>query len=245
MNTSETLLLSNEPLSDSETTITLDILSDESSLRRELDRKKVLEGKITYNPKSCHIFFLPPAKRKNSSVFTPDRTKWDLYLIGFPFTLHPAPGERYYKALTCFIELADSQATAFDLFPKHVATKIEETKSYTISPHFKIAEMEVELGQISREIRFTALHPTITAFGEGESTFYWVYKGFQEQKEVIPETKYALIVLQVLRGTQSIGATISYEVDIARRLLGAWRDKESTTDPHPIQWDLSEAKSFV
>src|SRR5204863_8967386 len=117
--------------------------------------------------------------------------------------LHEAPSGQFYEKMTFLIEMVDQKATAFDLFPKNITTTVEEIRTYTLSPHFTISQVEEGMGQIGKEIRFTSLRPTITAFGEGESTFYWVYRGFQEQKAVTPETKHALIVLQVPRGTLS------------------------------------------
>jgi hypothetical protein len=75
----------------------------------------------------------------------------------------------------------DQRATAFDLFPRHIATGTE-AKLYTLSPDFTITE--VGAYQNHRQFRFTSLRPTITAFGEGESTFYWVYETPPEQKGV-------------------------------------------------------------
>ncbi len=242
----EILLLSNEPLLESETAITLDILSAEGdTLRRpELIQKKELAGKITFNPERCQIFFLPPpVDPASSQALTPDRTQWDFYLITIPFTLHKALGESYYEEMTFFVEMANREETAFDLFPKHITTEID-AKTYTLSPHLTIIQAETGTGQIGKHLRFTSLRPTITAFGEGERSFYWVYEEAQEQKGVAPETKHALIVLQVPRGTSSISATISYETVIVRQVLGVWRHRDGTTEARQIHWDLTKATPF-
>src|SRR5205807_1755462 len=84
----------------------------------------------------------------------------------------------------------------------------------------------------------------MTVFGEGESTFYWVYEKSQEQKGVIPETKHVLVVLQVPRRSTLVAATISYEMVVAREVLGLWRYRDAATDLCPIQWDLSKALPF-
>ncbi len=72
----EILVLSDEPLQESDSTITLDILSAEGEALRgkELNQKKELAGKITFNPERCQIFFLPPADSASSQALTPDRT---------------------------------------------------------------------------------------------------------------------------------------------------------------------------
>jgi len=245
-NMNETLLLTDEPLPESDATITLDILSSDGGGTRgaKLIQKKELEGKITFNHERCQIFFLPPsADPASSQALTPDRTQWDLYLIIIPFTLHKALGESYYEEMTFFVEMANRDVTAFDLFPKNITTDVE-AKTYTLSPHLTITQTETGIGQVGKQIRFTSLHPTITAFGEGERSFYWVYEEAQEQKGVVPETKYALIVLQLPHGTSSITATISYETVIVRQLLGVWRHRDGATEARQIQWDLTGAPVF-
>jgi nucleoside phosphorylase len=234
------------PQQEIDATIRFDILSTEEETLRGtgLPQKKELAGKITLNPERCQIFFLPPAADAASSQpLTPDRTQWDLYLIIIPFTLHRALGESYYEEMTFFVEMANPDVTAFDLFPRHITTDIE-AKTYTLSPYLIITQTETGKDQVSKHIDFTSLHPTITAFGAGERSFYWVYEEAPEQKGVIPEIKQTLIVLQVPRGTSSITATISYETVIVKQLLGVWRRREGTTEAHQVQWDLTRATVF-
>src|SRR5690242_559135 len=118
MDTNNILTLGDEPVLESEKTITLELLSEEASLKlpgRKLPQLQEVEGKITFNPESWHIFSLPPRLSSATPKFTLDRTKWDLYLIPIRFTLHAAPDGRHYEKLTFLIELKDPQATAFDL----------------------------------------------------------------------------------------------------------------------------------
>lgn len=240
------LVLDNEPLREEESALTLSITSENMALRGgDLPQLKELEGKITYNPNAHAPFFLPATRRSGSPVITPDRTRWDLYLMIMPFTLHPAPDESYYEKLTFLVELTNPDVIAFNLFPKQVTTEAEVTKSYTISPHFTIAAVNIELGQADKAIRFTTLHPTVTAFGEGEPRFFWIYKGGPEYKGVIPETKHVLMVLQVPHGMTSLAATISYQAIIAKKIGGSWRPRKGTTGQQLIQWDLTEARPFV
>jgi len=240
------LVLDNEPLREEESALALNITGEDSGLRGGADLPQIqeLEGKITYNPHAHAPFFLPAPRRTGSPVITPDRTRWDLYLIIMPFTLHPAPGESYYEKLTFLVKITDPGVVAFNLFPQQVTTEAEATKSYTISPHFTIAAVDIGLGQVSKEIRFTTLHPTIRAFGEGEPKFYWIYRGGPEHKGVIPETKHVLMVLQVPRGMAALEATISYKVDIAKKIWGVWRSRKGTTDEQLIRWNLKEARPF-
>lgn len=242
----EILVLSDDPEQESDATITLDILSAEGEALRgkELIQKKELAGKITLNPERCQIFFLPPpVDSAASQALTPDRTQWDLYLVIIPFTLHKALGESYYEEMTFFVEMASRDVTAFDLFPKNITDDVE-AKTYILSPRLTIAPTETGIDQVGKQIRFTSLRPRITAFGEGEHSFYWVYEAAHKQKGVAPETKHALIVLQVPRGTSSITATISYETVIVKQLLGVWRRRDGATEAHQIQWDLTGAPVF-
>jgi nucleoside phosphorylase len=241
MNIEQELLLSSEELPETSSTITFEVSSD----TRGIERKKGLAGKITLNPDRCHVFFVPPVDGlSGQQVITPDRSKWDLYLVIIPYTLHKAPDHQYYEEMTFFVEMSHAEVTAFDLFPKTINTKIEEIKTYTLSPQIKFKEVEVSLGGMSRQFRFDVLRPSIIALGEGENTFYWVHKGFKEQKEVVPETKHALVVLQVPRGTQSVEANISYEVVTARRFLEVWKSTYGQTDTYKLQLQLRDASSF-
>ncbi len=59
------LLLSTAPLAASETNVTLDIFSEENLLRGASSPRKMLEGKLTFNPQG-RIFFIPPQERPAS-----------------------------------------------------------------------------------------------------------------------------------------------------------------------------------
>src|SRR5947209_17688594 len=146
--------------------------------------------------------------------------------------------------MTFFVEMTYPEVTAFDLFPKNIVAPVTETQTFTLSPHLHFQEVEASLGQISRELRFTALHPFITAAGEGEDRFYWTYRGTAPQKEVIPGTKHALVVLQVPRGTPSVEGIARYEVVIAKRMLPGWKYEDGGTDEYVFNWQLQAAPPF-
>lgn len=238
------------PLVETVGTITLDIYSggEESGLRgkpRPLEQKKVLEGKITLNLTRCMIFSLPPPVGEPfAQSFRPDPARWDLYLICIPFTLHRAPEHTFYHEMTFFVEMTHPDVTAFDLFPKNIATPVEETQTFTLSPRLHVQAVGASLGQVSRELHFTALYPFITAAGEGESRFYWTYRGAGPQKEVVPGTKHALVVLQVPRGTLSVEGVVRYEVVIAKSIMPGWRYEDGGTDEHVFHWQLQTAPPF-
>ena len=247
------LIFSNEPIKPSKTTLTLSILSQENVLKGDetgtrgvdkLPQRTILEGQITIDPEG-HIFSIPPLESMpGEPLLVPDRTKWDLYLVYLPFTLHPAPGNAYYQELNFFIELSTLGARAYDLFPSSIMSEVEETKTYTLSPQITFKEVGVSLGQISKQFQFKGLHPTITAFGKNEHQFYWKYQGYKEQKAVIPESKHAAIILQVPRGTQVVEGRLSYDVTIVKKMVGGFRPKDGKVNHFPLSWDLLNAPSL-
>lgn len=245
MKLEDELFLGNEPLPASDTAVTLDILSQDDVLRgEELAQKRILEGKITLNPRSCPVFSVSPPMGTAAPMITALRAMWDFYLVVIPFTLHPAPGNNHYDRVSFLVKLTNPEATAFDLFPKNMTTPMEEIKTYTLSSEIKIQETGGNHVQGGRQFRFSALPSKITAFGEGQSTFYWVYEGLEEQKEVVPGTKHALVVLRVPRGTRFVDGTIDFEVAIAKKLLGAWRTTTAVVRSFPIHFELSGAAPF-
>jgi nucleoside phosphorylase len=248
MHDDDMLVFTNEPLTPSKSTVTLSILSEENVLKGsdarqgyDLPQRTVLEGQITLDPRG-RIFFIPLLESALSEPWlVPDRSKWDLYLIYLPFTLHTAPGKAYYEELTFFIDLATPDAIAYDLFPANVTSEIEETKTYTLSPQFTFREVGISMRQISKQIQFKGLHPTISAFGKGEHKFYWIHQGFKEQKAVIPESKHAAVILQVPRGTRLVEGNIYYSVKIVKKMVGGFRPKNGKVNAFPIRWDLQDA----
>jgi nucleoside phosphorylase len=248
MNDDNILIFSNEALPPSKTMVTLSILSEENVLRgtdtrggHDLPQRMVLEGQITLDPRG-RIFFIPPLDSSVSeSLLEPDRKKWDLYLVYLPFTLHVPPGKAFYEELTFFIDLVTPDAIAHDLFPDGIISEVEETKIYTLSPQVTFKEVGISLGQVSRQIQFKGLHPTITAFGKNEHKFYWIHQGFKEQKAVIPESKHAAIILQVPRGKPFVEGNIYYNVNIVKKMVGGFRQKDGKVNSYPIRWDLHEA----
>jgi nucleoside phosphorylase len=237
--------LSNVPLPEDENSVTLDVVSNANQLRQGLPQKQMLEGKITLNPDRCLISYIPPAETLlEAATLTVDRTRYDLYLVDIPFTLYQAPGGKYYTEMTLWIELSDPQHTAFDLCPKNVSTKIEVTKTYVISPQIKFQEAEINLGQAGSQLRFEVLRPTITASGEGQHIFSWTYKGFENQREIVPETKHALFIAQVPHGTASLQGKISYELVIAKKIVREWVLRDCEVEPYAFTWKLDQSQLF-
>ena len=107
----------------------------------------------------------------------------------------------------------------------------------------KIQEAKAASDQFSQQIKFMSLHPVITAFGEGENEFYWVYRGI-DGKEVIPETKHVLVVLQVPCGTTSVEGYIQYMVDVASPILRGWIRRNGETDSYALRLNLKDVPLF-
>jgi nucleoside phosphorylase len=241
------IVLSTAPLPEDEHTVTLDIMSDDDPTKRgtELPQKQQREGTITLNTERNRVFFIPPAANtRGEADFSVDRTRYDLYLVILPFNLHTAPTNKYYTQVMLWIELADEQHTAFDLCPKNISAKVEVTKTYTVSPQIKFQEVEVGLGQQGTELHFDMLRPTITATGEGEHVFYWTYRGFEGQREVVAETKQVLFIVQVPRGTQTLAGTISYQIMMAQKSGLRWVSKKCEVKPYTFSWKLDQTKTF-
>lgn len=242
----EDLLLSDAPLLEDESTVTLDIFTEQTLQGSYgLEQTKVLEGKITV-PKDARVFWIPPtAGTTGQPCMAPDRTKVDLYLICLPFTLHEPPVTAYYEKVTFFVELASKETVAFDLFPRNITSSSEVTRTYKLSPQITIEPVGLSfLGEITRQITFTSLRPVITAFGEGEHSFYWVYRGTEDAPKVVPETKQALIILQVPLETAAVDGQIHYEVVLAKRRFGTWRSTQPRVDSLPVYWTLRGTPPF-
>lgn len=235
------IILSSEPLPDTSSTISLDFFDPkESGIRgTKLSERKGREGRITFNADGYQIFSLSSTSTPASGISE------DLYLIWLPFTLHKIPGTGHYEEITFQIHIEDRQTTAFDLFPRHITNTVEKDLVATVSPDFTITPIgETGNQQIERCFRFIDLHPIITAFGEGETFFYWLYEASSEQKGVVPGTKHALFVLRTPRGTPTVAATISGETMIVKPAFGVWKSERRETESCQVHWNLSAATPF-
>lgn len=244
----ELLTLGDEPLPESASTIVLEIRSvADSGTRREgdPDQQTELEGRITLNPEYVHIFSLP-AEVVPAQFSGLDRTLWDLYLVVFSFTLHkPQKKDSYYEDMTFRINMLERHAIAFDLFPQEITTSAEGPGTYSISPQGTIIPVEAGPAYQGQYIRLLSLHPTITAFGQGERTFYWHYGTAPDEKGIRPGTRHVLAVLQVPHQTAQVSAKISYDLMIARKLAGFWTYLDARVGTYRGEWDLSKALPFT
>lgn len=239
MSFAEELILDEEPIvstSSNQQIKTLDLYSEDRPLGPNDSPILAKEGTISYQ--DFYVKYLnPKAETPLAWPMDSDRKKWDLYFIRFPFTINPTPKNRYYKKVTFYIALNEKSVTAFDLYPKDIQTKEEVEKAIGIAPEGKFKDIELKMGSYSETVKFTRLRPEISAFGEGESSFYWIYSGLASDG-VAPGTKHALIVLKVPHGKQQVAGEIYYEAVMSKEWLGEWRPTEAKTAKEPFVWKL-------
>lgn len=239
METVKNILLKDKPSKDAETLFILDLYSEENILGEENFQKKVKEAEISVG--KFHISFLSDGNSMfPAAIINPDRSKWDLYLLYIPYTIHEAPRGSYYEEVKFMIRL-DSCATAFDLLPKSVYMNENVEKEFSISPEWKFMECGTKIGEAKYKISFEKLRPIIKVFGMGESEFYWIYKNPRNQEDFSGQ-KHALIILEVPKNTKSINGNIFCEAVIEKQIFGIWTHKQAKiTKERDIIFNLHEA----
>lgn len=233
----ETIILDDDPQPDTESTIAFNFFDPKKHdlLGGDTPEKQGLEGKITFNPNGCQIFSLPPLENAGN-IFG------DRYLIHIRFTLHEVPERGLYERVKFQAVMEDQRVIASDLFPDQIIRESKE-KFYSFSTNDLIAEV-TEAQQVCRRFCFRSLSPTITAFGEGDSFFFWVYSSPPEEGGVKHGGKHGLVVLQVPHNMLSVVAEISMETTIARQSFRKWRSEKRITNTPAIIWDLTQALPF-
>ena len=242
MSSVKELILDEEPIVAglNQQTKILDLFSEDRPLGPNDSPILAKEGKITYQ--EWYIKYLHPSEETPLDwPIDVDRKKWDLYFIRFPFTLNAMPKNRYYKMVTFHISLNDKSTTAFDLYPKDIKIKEEVEKAIGITPEGKFKDVGLKLGSYNTIVKFTRLRPEITAFGEGEHSFYWIYSSL-ENDGVLPGTKHALIILKVPHGTQQVRGEIYYEAVMSKEWFGGWRPTEANTAKEEFVWNLGSSQ---
>lgn len=231
----EVILSPTTPLAPQEIAVTFDLYSEEQPLGGSDSPMKVKEGTIELG--RPQIQFLPVSKKSaDTNTIVPDRKNWDLYRIIQPFSLHMLPSGRYYQSLMFSLNLANSDTTALDLFPRQVI-KEEVNITITLGPNFKFKEVEVKAGELLYQVTFERLRPQITVTGIGRHQFYWTYTS-QDSIGIIPESKYALIILQVPRHTHAVSGQVYYKADIVKPWLNIFKTTEAKSDYIPVHWEL-------
>jgi nucleoside phosphorylase len=200
-----------------------------------------VDGHITLNPNGGQVIALPPSNHKQPlDIFAPDRSKWDLYLVIMPFTLHPLHTKGSYERFDFFVAIEEPQeTTAYDLFPKQVLTTPLSPTTYTVSPQGKFQELSYTPPTMQPSFTLKMLHPNILSYGEGEARFYWRYEEEKHHAGVIPETKHALFVLQVPTGTTTVKGTFRCEAIIASLTLNLYTRKKASVNTFSFHWQLT------
>lgn len=223
------IFLEDQPAKDDEALLVLNLYSEENILGEEDYLKKVKEAEISVG--KVHISFLPDENNTfPGAILTPDRSKWDLYLVHIPFTIHETPTGSHYEKVKFMVSL-EEYATAFDLLPKNVYMEENIEKKYALSPELKFLEFGMKVGEIKYEISFERLKPIIKVFGVGENEFYWIYKNLNNQEDFSGQ-KHALIVLEVPTNTKSVSGNIFCEAIIEKKILGIWTPKPAKVLEH-------------
>lgn len=233
----ETIILDDDPEPDTESTITFNFFDPKNHdlLGGDTPEKQGQEGKITFNPDGCQIFSLPPLENAGNIIS-------DRYLIHIRFTLHEVPERGCYERVKFQGVMQDPRVIASDLFPDQIDCESKE-KFYSFSANDLITEV-TEAQQVCRRFRFRSLSPAISAFGEGDSFFFWVYSASPEEGGVKHGGKHGLVVLQVPHNMSSVIAEISMETAIARQSFRKWRSDKRITNTTAIKWDLTQAIPF-
>jgi len=246
METEQLIFFSNAPLPPEEGQITLEILAESEATRGSYSEAKNLEkkfpqGQITLNPSSCLIFALPPSANPEPTLLTLDRSRWDLYLVSIPFTLHPPYQHSTYDRFSFFVELdASTTAIAQDLFPKHVLTPISSDTEYTISPTGTFQKLTSDTPPSSPRFRMDPLHPKILAFGQGSQNFYWRYEDPGSGTGIQPETKHVFLVVRVPSGTTFICGTFHCKATFTvKPFQYITYKKNADVSTFPFHWDIT------
>lgn len=228
------LVLEPEPLAAGDLLKTLDIVSTEKTLG-EGGEFRVVDGKVSIGRPLVYKLINPKpellGQRSKKSHF---------YLVEFRFTLHPPETKRRYEEMKLEVKLSNPKAAAFQLLPTRVETEEDVNQSFDIG--FSIApsesasaSLEAKMGQT---VAFKRLIPVITAFGDGESDFYWVYSKPNGAQTVEPGSRKVAAVIEVPDGSRSLNATIQWKVKLNRSFLGDWRDVPVSVEPMTVNLPL-------
>ncbi|MDD5228471.1 MAG: hypothetical protein PHD53_06685 [Methylococcales bacterium] len=238
----DSLVFEPEPLGSSDLLKMLDITSvenirgfalpgteDESELR-------VVDGRVSVGKPLVYKL-----KNPKSNLLSQHNEKYHFYLVEFRFTLHPPENKRRYEEMKLEVKLADPKVSALRLLPTSVKTEIDISQTFDIG--FSIAHPEspqISVGAKSGQtVTFKQLLPITTAFGNGESNFYWIYSKPPGTETVEPGTRMVATVIQVPDGLRSLSATIQWTVKLNRSIFGEWRDVPVNIEPITVNLPLT------
>src|SRR5205085_8558650 len=133
----EIMLFDDEWSTESDATLTIELVSQETLLRGEPAQKSIKKGEILFHAGNYRIVFIPPSLPVASPYLSINRNRWDVYLVCLPFTLRKAYDEIHYQTLVFSINLNNSKVLALELFPKEIdqltyGTRYEPFPGYPI-----------------------------------------------------------------------------------------------------------------
>ena len=239
----QALVLDTELPASSETLATLDILSEQTLLGPGNEQFAVREGQVTVGAPLLYALEAPTPERARLLALR-GAEQSSFYLVVFRFTLQPAPGERRYRSMSFKVALSDHQSTAFKLFPERVVSEEDVKQGFDIGFVLSLGDeksgspvtAEVK-GDATQTIEFTRQIPEITAFGGGESLFYWQFKG-RGDMPLDAGTRTTAVVIQVPKGTKQLNASIAWDVDLERSRFEEWFKVPTKIDALPVELPL-------
>lgn len=246
-----------EPLPQAEQETTFEYFSTEHALGSELDEQEHVEGRITLG--RWHTWRLThdtgaqstgdidePPEVSSAGEMETDQVDGSVssrsfYLVRIPFTLHPPYGDQRYDEVRFEIQLEDTEsARPYEIFPHDITVDEDVKRAFILSPSLKFKGVEGAIGSAALTVEYTNLRPVISAYGVGESEFYWIYD--DPRGSGIPTgTKYSLVVLDVSSGTAAVSGTLSWQLVLKKRLFGKLRSKKMTAEAYPFTWRLDES----
>ncbi len=230
--TEDALVLEPEPLATGDLLKTLDIVSAQKTLG-EGKGVRVVDGRVSVGRPLIYKLTKPDLLGKHDE-------KSHFYLVEFRFTLHPPENKRRYEEMKLEVKLSNPKAIALQLLPTRVETKEDVNQNFDIG--FSIAPPESPQTSVGanfkKSVSFTLQLPIVTAFGDGESDFYWVYSKPHGAETVEPGSRKVAAVIEVPDDTHLLSATIQWKVKLNRSFLGDWRDVPVSVAPLTVNLPL-------
>lgn len=218
------LILDAEPLATTELLKTVDITSTEETLG-DGDKFKIVNGKISIGRPLVYKLTKP------KPGFIGQQSE-NFYLVEFRFTLHPPETKRRYEKMELKIQLSNPEAVALQLLPTSVETEADVSQTFDIGFSIALpdntASAEAKMGQT---VAFKQLIPVITAFGDGDSGFYWIYAKPKGADTVVPGSRKVAAVIAVPDGSRSLSATIQCTVELYRSFFDEWMNIPVSVEP--------------
>lgn len=230
-----TLILNGGPISSADRLTDLELISRDTSLGPNQPPIEELEGRVTVG--RCEIY--PLSSAESEAPLASDRNRVSLYLVRFPYSLHPPEGSRRFKQVEIHVDLTGGKATAFDLFPVEVEPGGETPEDFAISPEGRFGTRTPRILVRGWQIRSPSFKPVIRAFGRGEPQFYWVFTS-EEDQGVAPGTRDLLAVLEVARETSVLPVEVRYRATVAKELFGQWFSTKARSGRLPLRFDLTQ-----